>query len=113
MNHPPRQLPGSVSITRRVRGIVSIDCRVHPWGQCFLAETSWAGDPTPRPDPLWHAYLTASGAIGLLGPHVGRETPQFQTGIRTRVRNRLRSTINTKNFSNTSPEDLAHDTHTH
>lgn len=89
MKHPKRYMRDGVATTRRVRDVTEVQCTIHPWGKCFLAVTSWAGDPTPRADERWHAYECRSGAIGLLGPLVGRETPQFQQGIRRRVLNRL------------------------
>lgn len=83
--HPKRYMRDGTATTRRVFGVVPVACDNPAHVRCYLAVTSWAGDPIPRPDDRWHAYLSASGAVCLLGPLVGRETPQFQTGIKRRV----------------------------
>lgn len=90
MRHPKRYMRDGTATTRRVRGIAPVDCDNPAHARCFEALTSWAGDPNPHPDSHWHVYTsTRSGVVCLLGPFVGRETPQFQTGLKQRVENYL------------------------
>jgi len=85
MKHPKRYMADGTATSRRVSGVTPVECDNPNHAECYLAVTSWAGDPIPRPDSNWHAYVSHSGTICLLGPLVGRETPQFQAGIKARV----------------------------
>lgn len=87
MKHPKRYMRDGTACSTRVRGVVRVACNNPAHVECFEALTSWAGEPTPLRDPSWHAYISKSGAVCLLGPLVGLETPQFQEGIKRRVRN--------------------------
>lgn len=92
-SHPKRFMRDGTATSRRVDGVTPVECTNSAHVRCFLAVTSWAGDPIPRPDERWHAYVSKSGAVCLLGPFVGFESAQFQAGIKRRVRNAIAAGI--------------------
>ncbi|MFB7311779.1 hypothetical protein [Streptomyces sp. NPDC056192] len=85
MSHPKRYMRDGTATTRRAHDVVKVECNNAAHAECYEAVTSWAGQPIPRRDNNWHIYVSNSGAVCLLGPLVGRESPQFQEGLKRRV----------------------------
>lgn len=86
MKHPKRYMRDGMATTRRAHGVVEVKCDNPYHVVCFEAITSWAGDPIPRPNHDWHIYLDRQQKWCLLGPLVGRESAQFEAGLRRRAR---------------------------
>jgi hypothetical protein len=91
MQHPKRHMRDGTATTRRAHGVERVECDNPYHAVCFEAVTSWAGDPIPRRNKDWHVYLNREGVSCLLGPLVGRETPQFEAGLMRRAVNALRA----------------------
>lgn len=89
MEHPKRYMRDGMATTRRAHGVEKVECNNPYHVQCFEAVTSWAGAPIPRRDSNWHVYLDKSGNVCLLGPLVGRESVQFEVGLKRRVKNAI------------------------
>lgn len=84
--YPVRRMRDGMATTRKVHDVVPVECDNSQHAECWETVTSWAGDPIPRRDDRWHIYVSKAGAICLLGPLVGQESPQFQEGLKRRVR---------------------------
>lgn len=89
MTHPKRFMRDGTATTSRAHDVVPVECDNPYHARCFEAVTSWAGQPTPRQDNNWHVYLNRDGVACLLGPLVGRETAQFEAGLKRRVLNKI------------------------
>lgn len=89
MEHPKRYMRDGTATTRRTHGVEKVECDNPNHVRCFEAITSWAGQPIPGRDSNWHVYLSKSGNICLLGPLVGRESVQFEEGLKRRVKNAI------------------------
>lgn len=88
MNHPKRYMRDGTATTTRAHDVVRVPCSNPSHVECYEAITSWAGQPLPSRDTRWHIYVSKSDAVCLLGPLVGRESVQFQEGLKRRVRNK-------------------------
>lgn len=93
MKHPKRIMRDGTATTRRVHGVEPVACDNPYHTACFEAVTSWAGDPIPRQNHDWHIYLSRSQTWCLLGPLVGRETPQFEAGLKRRALAAFRASL--------------------
>ncbi|WP_405668050.1 hypothetical protein [Streptomyces sp. NBC_00055] len=89
-SHPKRSMRDGTATTRRTDDVERVECNIPAHVECYEAATSWAGQPIPRRDSNWHIYVTKSDAVCLLGPLVGRETQQFEDGLKRRVMNKRR-----------------------
>ena len=85
MQHPKRYMRDGTATTRRAHGVVPVECDNPYHVVCFEAVTSWAGQPTPRQDNNWHIYMDRDNEMRLFGPLVGRESPQFEAGLKRRA----------------------------
>lgn len=88
MRHPTRTMRDGRTTTCHTHDVVLVSCDNPEHVRCFEAVTSWAGNPIPKQDSRWHIYLSKAGVWCLLGPLVGLESSQFETGLKRRAVNR-------------------------
>jgi len=88
VKHPKRYMRDGTATTRRAHDVVSVTCTNPNHVDCYEAVTSWAGQPIPTRDMNWHIYVDKQGNVCLYGPLVGRESAQFQAGLKRRVVNK-------------------------